>query len=143
MSYVAGLPRSVIPGAEVFESLPTAYAESICQIRNTAVMTSTLRPTSLLPDYGGLMAPQSNDEFATILKTWSDRVSNELKLPANLDDIAIQQILGLAGVAAHGVLRPAAPLTTFLAGIAIGADPSLDLAGLAARITALIEPAQS
>lgn len=125
------------------ESLPTAYAGLTCQIRTTSAMTSTLRPTWPLPDYGGVMAPQSNDEFATILKTWSDRVSKELNLSATLDDTAIQQILGLAGVAAHGVLRPAAPLTTFLAGIAIGADPSLDLADLVARITALIEPEPS
>ncbi|MFD1721655.1 DUF6457 domain-containing protein [Amnibacterium endophyticum] len=31
-----------------------------------------------------------------------------------------EAILGLAGEAAHGVVRPAAPLTTFLAGYAAG-----------------------
>ena len=38
----------------------------------------------------------------------------------------IDAILGLAGVAAHNVVRPAAPLTTFLAGYAIGLRSSAD-----------------
>jgi hypothetical protein len=35
-------------------------------------------------------------------------------------DIDINEVLGLAGVAAHSVVRPAAPLTTFIAGFAAG-----------------------
>ncbi|HET8878948.1 MAG TPA: DUF6457 domain-containing protein [Arthrobacter sp.] len=35
-------------------------------------------------------------------------------------DIDIDEVLGLAGVAAHSVVRPAAPLTTFIAGFAAG-----------------------
>ncbi|WP_045732348.1 DUF6457 domain-containing protein [Pseudarthrobacter chlorophenolicus] len=34
--------------------------------------------------------------------------------------IDINAILSLAGVAAHSVVRPAAPLTTFIAGLAAG-----------------------
>ncbi|MFJ5862517.1 DUF6457 domain-containing protein [Pseudarthrobacter sp. NPDC092439] len=39
-----------------------------------------------------------------------------------LEDVQvdINAILGLAGVAAHSVVRPAAPLTTFIAGLAAG-----------------------
>jgi hypothetical protein len=39
-----------------------------------------------------------------------------------LDDVEIDinEILSLAGVAAHSVVRPAAPLTTFIAGFAAG-----------------------
>jgi hypothetical protein len=35
-------------------------------------------------------------------------------------EIDIDEVLGLAGVAAHAVVRPAAPLTTFIAGFAAG-----------------------
>lgn len=35
-------------------------------------------------------------------------------------DVHIKTVLGLAGRAAHSVLRPAAPLTTFVAGYAAG-----------------------
>jgi hypothetical protein len=35
-------------------------------------------------------------------------------------DVDIKSVLGLAGRAAHSVLRPAAPLTTFVAGYAAG-----------------------
>ncbi|WP_026553688.1 DUF6457 domain-containing protein [Arthrobacter sp. 35W] len=35
-------------------------------------------------------------------------------------DVDIDAILSLAGVAAHNVIRPAAPLTTFVAGLAAG-----------------------
>ena len=46
-------------------------------------------------------------------------------------------VLDLAREAAHGVARPAAPLTTFLAGYALGAEGGLDrLAALVAEISA-------
>ncbi|MDQ0029512.1 DUF6457 domain-containing protein [Arthrobacter bambusae] len=35
-------------------------------------------------------------------------------------EIDVNEILSLAGVAAHSVVRPAAPLTTFIAGFAAG-----------------------
>jgi hypothetical protein len=35
-------------------------------------------------------------------------------------EIDVNEVLGLAGVAAHAVVRPAAPLTTFIAGFAAG-----------------------
>lgn len=39
-----------------------------------------------------------------------------------LDDVEvdIKEILAVAGVAAHSIVRPAAPLTTFIAGFAAG-----------------------
>jgi hypothetical protein len=42
-------------------------------------------------------------------------------------------VLDLAREAAHGVARPAAPLTTFLAGYALGTEGGLD------RLTALVD----
>lgn len=46
----------------------------------------------------------------------------ELNLSAEQEAL----VLDLAREAAHGVARPAAPLTTFLAGYALGAEGGLD-----------------
>jgi Domain of unknown function (DUF6457) len=46
-------------------------------------------------------------------------------------------VLDLARAAAHGVARPAAPLTTFLAGYALGSQGGLDgLEDVVARLSA-------
>jgi hypothetical protein len=47
-------------------------------------------------------------------------------------------ILDLAREAAHGVSRPAAPITTYLAGLAVGGGA--DLEEVAATIRSLVEP---
>lgn len=52
-----------------------------------------------------------------------------------LDDDAIHTLLDLARDAAHQVERPAAPLTTFLVGVAVGRGAPLGEA--AAKATAL------
>lgn len=59
-----------------------------------------------------------NDEERTRLDDWVARLGVALKL----DDFApdIDDILDLAGVAARTVVRPAAPVTTFLVGYAAG-----------------------
>lgn len=59
-----------------------------------------------------------NDEESTRLDDWVARLGVALKL----DDFApdIDDILDLAGVAARTVVRPAAPVTTFLVGYAAG-----------------------
>jgi hypothetical protein len=51
------------------------------------------------------------------------------------DNNAIHTVLDLARDAAHGVARPAAPLTTFLVGVAVGRGTPLGEA--AAKATAL------
>jgi hypothetical protein len=51
----------------------------------------------------------------------------------NLSTDQQKLVLDLAREAAHGVARPAAPLTTFLAGYALGAEGGLD------RLAALVE----
>jgi hypothetical protein len=59
-----------------------------------------------------------SDDVGPVLDAWWARLTEALGLaevPADRD-----AILGLAGVAAHAVVRPAAPLTTFLAGYAAG-----------------------
>ena len=52
------------------------------------------------------------------LEEWVAQLSTALDLPADSVDITL--LLDLARDAAHGVARPAAPLTTFLVGLAAG-----------------------
>ncbi len=56
----------------------------------------------------------SNDE---LLAKWWKSLSEALGVESEAD---IQALLDLAGVAAHSIVRPAAPLTTFLVGYAAG-----------------------
>lgn len=58
-----------------------------------------------------------NDEVDGILDAWADEVRAVLGIEADVD---VKAVLGLAGVAAHAVIRPAAPLTTYLVGFAAG-----------------------
>jgi hypothetical protein len=52
------------------------------------------------------------------LDDWVAAVAAELGLEGV--DVDVEQVLDLAADAAHAVVRPAAPLTTFLAGLAAG-----------------------
>lgn len=56
------------------------------------------------------------------LEDWTVRAAAELGVE---DDVDLRLLLDLARDAAHGVVRPAAPVTTYLLGIAVGrgADP--------------------
>jgi uncharacterized protein DUF6457 len=69
----------------------------------------------------------------TMLEDWIDTVCRELGL--DRDDVDRDLVLDLAKDVAHGVARPAAPLTAYLFGLAVGAgQPARDAA---ARITSL------
>lgn len=52
-----------------------------------------------------------------VLREWTAAVQDDLNIDLELDRALL---LALAGEAAHGVARPAAPLTTFLVGYAAG-----------------------
>jgi hypothetical protein len=59
-----------------------------------------------------------NDDERSTLEDWARRLAEALGLersPVDLD-----AVLDLAGVAARSVVRPAAPVTTFLVGFAAG-----------------------
>lgn len=69
------------------------------------------------------------------LESWTETVCGELGLDAGEADRDL--VLNLARDVAHGVTRPAAPLTTYLIGVAVGRGvPALDAA---ARVTELAE----
>ncbi len=65
---------------------------------------------------------------------WINAVRRELGIETDVD---VTAILDVARVAAHGVARPAAPVTTFLLGVAAAAG--VEPAEAARRIEALAE----
>lgn len=70
------------------------------------------------------------------LEDWIAQVADELELTdLEIDTDSMHILLDLARDAAHAVQRPAAPLTTFLVGVAVGRGASLGAA--AARVTEL------
>ncbi|MEC5192051.1 MULTISPECIES: DUF6457 domain-containing protein [unclassified Arthrobacter] len=58
---------------------------------------------------------KSQDET---LEDWCRALLQALELD-NVE-VDVNEVLSLAGVAAHSIVRPAAPLTTFIAGFAAG-----------------------
>jgi hypothetical protein len=71
------------------------------------------------------------------LKQWLNILSAALEASdVTLDDDAVHTLLDLARDSAHEVERVAAPLTTFLVGIAVGRGATLG--GAAATATALL-----
>lgn len=68
----------------------------------------------------------------TTLEDWLAQAARELDLDVSVDTTLV---LDLARDVAHGVARPAAPLTTYLLGMAVGAGA--DPADAAARLSSL------
>jgi hypothetical protein len=72
------------------------------------------------------------------LDEWITKVCEELGLPVDVMDRDL--LLDLAGEAAHAVARPAAPLTTFLVGVAVGRGRPLPEAAERVRAIAAAWP---
>ena len=72
------------------------------------------------------------------LHDWIDELCDVLDLDTEVDE---GLVLDLARVAAHNVARPAAPVTTYLLGVAVGAAgaDSDEVEALAARVQRLAE----
>lgn len=77
------------------------------------------------------------DDLDAQLDAWADEVRAALGIEPDVD---VKSVLGLAGVAAHAVVRPAAPLTTYLVGFVAGraAASGDDPAAAAAEATRLV-----
>ncbi|NRQ50325.1 DUF6457 domain-containing protein [Aeromicrobium stalagmiti] len=72
------------------------------------------------------------------LPRWAAGLAQDLGIEQVLD---VDAVLDLAADAAHGVMRPAAPLTTYLVGVAVGqagGDPER-VAEVLARVHRAIE----
>lgn len=77
-----------------------------------------------------------SDDVDAALDAWWTTLTQAL----GLEDVPVDRdaILALAGDAAHAVVRPAAPLTTFLAGYAAGLA-----GGSATDVAAAVESARA
>jgi len=91
--------------------------------------------------HGNILSNTSQPEesrIVTDLSTWLDRAAAELGITdARLDNNDIHTLLDLARDCAHEVERTAAPLTTYLLGVAVGRGIET-LGGAAARVTELV-----
>jgi hypothetical protein len=70
------------------------------------------------------------------MSDWVSEVSRDLGLELADPDLTTDQVLDLTADVAHGVARPAAPVTAFLVGLAAGAsaDPDATVAELCRRL---------
>ena len=80
------------------------------------------------------LAIMDPDEERVDMQKWLDAVKKELGVEAEID---VDLILDVAKDAAHNVQRPAAPVTTYLLGLAVGAGA--DPAEAAAKIAILAQ----
>jgi hypothetical protein len=76
---------------------------------------SPIHHLTLAPANEGVTVTDQTDE---ILQAWADSLLAELDQGDSTVDI--EGVLGLAGTVAHAVVRPAAPLTTYIVGYAVG-----------------------
>jgi hypothetical protein len=83
-----------------------------------------------------------NPQQDAVLADWAAHLGSALGVHPEAVDV--DRILGLAGVVAHSVVRPAAPLSTYLAGVAAGAaiargeDPLTAFAAADATVRAIV-----
>ena len=70
-----------------------------------------------------------------MLDDWTGTVGRALGVPP--EKVDVNEVLDLARDVAHGVARPAAPLTAYLVGVAVGQGK--DPAEAVAAVRALIE----
>lgn len=71
------------------------------------------------------------------LQEWLDTLSEQLGTDYRIDEESMHILLDLARDAAHEITRPAAPLTAFLVGVAVGRGQSLG--AVAAQATELAQ----
>ena len=75
-------------------------------------------------------SPAPAGHISSDLEVWAAELASALNLDGVMT-VDVDAILALAGDAAHAIVRPAAPLTTFIVGFAAGrgsVDGSIDTA---------------
>jgi len=93
---------------------------------------------TLIPDVNLEAGMKSQDET---LEEWCRLLLRAFELEDV--DVDINEVLSVAGVAAHSVVRPAAPLTTFIAGLAVGLGSASGQAPDAASMQNAMDVARS
>jgi molybdopterin-guanine dinucleotide biosynthesis protein A len=144
---LAALPE--LSNARLFSLLRTLRAARIGDPRGVTADCDTWDAVhaarALLATPPPAAAKMDGMDHDKLLVDWCAAAAAELGLAGHeLTAADLDAILGLAGVAAHNVVRPAAPLTTFLAGYAIGLRSSADggrgaLDGPIAKLSALAQ----
>lgn len=76
------------------------------------------------------------DNQDEVLQAWLGTLLEAFEI-ADID-VDVHAVLNVAGVAAHSIVRPAAPLTTFVAGLAAGLAAGSGQAPEAAAMTAAL-----
>lgn len=84
------------------------------------------------------MANTDDPEAMEALYDWSARAGAEVDVPGGLDADAVDAVLRLATVAARDIVRPAAPVSSYLAGYLLGSGAAGDVEEATDRIAALI-----
>lgn len=75
-----------------------------------------------------------------LLRQWSEQLIEMFELDDT--EVDVDAVLALAGKAAHSVVRPAAPLTTFIAGYAAGMAVGIGQADSATAMRSALEAAR-
>jgi hypothetical protein len=78
----------------------------------------------------------SGDRSTPTLEDWWDQVTQALHVTSLAPPELMPQVLDLTREVAHGVSRPAAPLSAFLLGVAVGSGANPEAAG--SRIAGLV-----
>jgi Domain of unknown function (DUF6457) len=78
----------------------------------------------------------SGERSTPTLEEWWDQVTHALDVTSLAPPELMPQVLDLTREVAHGVSRPAAPLSAFLLGVAVGsgADPGAARSRIAALL---------
>lgn len=76
-----------------------------------------------------------------LLRQWSEKLLEMFELEGT--EVDVDAVLALAGQAAHSVVRPAAPLTTFIAGYAAGMAVGYGQADSATAMRSAMQAAHS
>jgi hypothetical protein len=76
-----------------------------------------------------------------LLRQWSEKLLEMFELEGT--EVDVDAVLALAGQAAHSVVRPAAPLTTFIAGYAAGMAVGIGQADSSTAMRSALQAAHS
>ncbi len=122
--------RKVVERLRV-EYLDDVPATSLMDIDEPADL---VRIQKLMRGGVGVAWSPTREDGCTVMDEWIAAASAELGLEG---DFAVDVVLDLARDVAHGVERPAAPVSTFLLGLAVGRGATLeDAAGALTRLAA-------
>ena len=82
-----------------------------------------------------------SDEDLTAVRHWADEVADAIGIAPG--DVDLEALLSIAGLSARAAVRPAAPVTTYLLGLAVGrsiaagTDPAAAFAASVSAVRAL------